>query len=174
MNRNDRIIYLGFDLMMILLTLLLLWAAESAGFLGVLLLPVLIIPSAMLTCEKRVPALILNYLFPAFLIILLPFPHFVWFGFVFTAGWYAPVRDLLSRIRSEWIGNILAILTANAGIAAGFYSLSLAGAYPLNGLDPFWMVLLILGIELEILLFDIVYQLFCNLYVNSIRRILLI
>lgn len=174
MNRNDRILYLGLDLMLILLTLLLLWAAEAAGPLGVLVLPALIIPSSMLTIEKRLPALLLGYLIPSIMILFLPFPHFAWFGFVFACGWYAPVRELLSRIRTVWIGNVLALLAVNIGVTSGFFFLSLIGINPLSDLDPFWMILLILGIELEAVLFDIVYQLFCDLYLNTLRRLILV
>ena len=174
MNRNDRILYFGLDLMLILLTLLLLWSAEAAGPLGVLFLPVLIIPSSVLTIEKRIPALLLNYLIPSIMILLLPFPHFAWFGFVFAAGWYAPVRELLSRIRTVWISNVLALLAVNIGVAAGFFFLSRIGINPFSSLDPFWIVLLILGIELEAVLFDIVYQLFCNLYLNTLRSLILV
>lgn len=173
MNKRDRILYLGLDAMMLLMSLLLLWAAESLGSLGVLLVPFMIFPSAVLTLERRIPALVLNYFLPAALILLLPFPHYAWFGFVFAAGWYAPLRELVSRIRAAWVGTILAILLSNAGIAAGFFLLSLVGSYPLSSLDPFWMTLLILGIELMIVLFDILYQLFCSLYLNTLRRFLL-
>ena len=174
MNRNDRILYIGLDCMMSLLTLLLLWVAESVGALGVLLLPLLIIPASVLTCEKRIPALIINYLLSSILILFLPFPHYSWFGFVFAAGLYAPVRELLSRIRTVWIGNLIAIVAVNAGIALGIGFLSNIGISPFVNLDPFWLVLLILGIELEIILFDIVYLLFTDFYLKTIRRNILI
>ena len=174
MNRNDRTIYVGLDCMMILLTLLLLWMSESAGPLGVLILPVLVIPASVLTCEKRILALIINYLLPSVLIFFLPFPHYSWFGFVFAAGLYAPVRELLSRVRTVWLRNVIAIIISNAGVAVGFWFLFHFGISPLVSLDPFWLVLLILGIELEIILFDIVYLLFSNFYLETLRWHLLI
>lgn len=174
MNKHIQKLNFGLDCMMVLLTLILLWSAEAIGMLGVLLLPLMVLPASVLTEENRYAALLFNTVLPAVLILFLPFPHFAWFGFVAVIGWYAPVRALLSRIRMEWFGNLLAFLLANAGIAIGFFVLFLIGVQPFSGLDPFWLVLVIIGIELEILLTEIIYQIFGNLYQTHLRRFLLV
>ena len=136
--------------MQLLLTLLLLWGAEALGGFGV------------------------SILLPAALILLLPFSHYAWFGFVTVVSWYAPVRTALLRLKSMRAQSLWALLLCNVGAGIGFAILFLLGANPLSALDPFWLALLITGIELLFLLFEVVFWLFRKLYQARLRRFLLV
>ena len=75
MNKHIQKLNFGLDCMMVLLTLILLWSAEAIGMLGVLLLPLMVLPASVLTEENRYAALLFNTVLPAVLILFLPFPH---------------------------------------------------------------------------------------------------
>lgn len=173
MNGHNHLIWFGFDSMMILMSTLLLCISETVAGFGLLLLPFLVIPSCLLCFEKRIPALLINYLLPSCIVLMLPFPHYAWLAFTAVIGWYAPIRALVSRLRNELLGNILSFLMGNVGIAIALILLSLIEVFPFSGLDPFWLVLLIIGVELDLLLLDLIYQFFSMFYPNTLKALLL-
>ena len=165
--------YTGLTLMTLLLTLLLLWGMEALGGWGVALLPLLLPPLCIPTWEKRYGALLLSVLVPAAVLLVLPFPHYAWFGFVAVLSWYAPARTALLKLRAVWARTVIALLLCNAGLAAGFIVLHFLGAHPLAGLDPFELSILFLGIELLLVALDLVFTLFRKIFPH-IRRMLFV
>ena len=158
----------------LLLCPILLWSAEALGGWGVLLLPLLVLPLGMLVWEQRYGMYVLTVLLTAALILALPFLHYAWFGFVTVLSWYAPVRSLLSRIKTPRVGSLLALLFCSLGFAAGMLLLHLIGAHPLAGLDPFWLALLFTGVLIGFALLDACYLLFHRFYTRKLRKFLMV
>lgn len=164
----------GVGCAMTLLTLLLLWACESLGGWGALLLPIVLLPLSILCAERQPVAYALAVLLPGALILLLPFMHYAWFGFAFVLSWYAPVRRMLEKTCSVVKGGLLALALCNAGLVLGLAALRLLGAHPLMDLDPLAVVLILFGAEIECLLLDVAFHLFTRLWTRRLRRALMV
>ncbi len=160
--------------MSVLCSLLLLWACEALRLKGLILMPLLILPALMLTFEKRWFALILNYFLPAGLILFLPFLHYAWLFYVSVLALYAPIRTLLQRFRSGWLGSLLMYLICNVLFGLALFGLSCFGVRPWTQLLPFTLALSVLAIEIGFLMLDVLYQLFAKLYRDRIRKYLFV
>lgn len=159
---------------MTLLTLLLLWACESLGGWGALLLPLVLLPLCVLCAERQPVAYSLAVLLPGALILLLPFVHYAWFGFAFVLSWFAPARRMLDKTCSVVKGGLLSLALCNAGLVLGLAALRLLGARLFEGLDPLAVVLILFGAEIECLLLDVAFHLFSRLWTRRLRRFLMV
>lgn len=174
MARSGRKTYIGLAVFSTLLNLILLWSAEALGGWGVLLLPLCLLPTEILCLEQRYGAYLLSIVVPASMILLLPFPHYAWFGFVTVVGWYPLIRTALFELKSTVLQSLLALLFCCIGTAVGCLGLLLIGANPVRELDPFWLTLLLTGMLIGFALLDAVCQLFRKLYLDRLRRFLLV
>lgn len=174
MNRTEtRISPVRLVPMTALLLLLLLWAAESVGWFGLLFLLPIALLAVPLAEEKLSLWLIAIDLLVAAIVLVLPVPHYVWAAFVCVLAPYVPVRHALRVLKRSYHATLLAV-----GIVTVFSAAILAGLWFWN-VRPYaaWtlpqMVFGILGFLLFLFLLDAAYQLYLKFYRNRLRRFLL-
>ena len=148
-----------------LLTLLLLCAAELAGWLALLFfLPIAICMLPLF--EERLYGI-------AAIVLLLPVPHYAWLAFVCVLAPYMPVRHTMRNMKDPRRAVFLSIGVTLLWTALVIGVLYLFGVKVLSLLPLPVTLFAALGVLFFLFLLDIFYQLFLKAYRNRIRRFLL-
>ena len=155
------------------LTLLLLWAAESVGFYALLFLFPLALLGVPLAEEHLSGWLIAIDLFAAAIVLFLPVPHYVWLAFVCVLAPFVPVRRAFCRLKHAWLASLLCVGVIAAFCALVLVLLAQIGVRPLAALSPIQTVFFALGGLFFLFLLDAAYHLFLKFYRNRLRRFLL-
>ena len=149
-----------------LLTLLLLCAAELAGWLALLFFLPIAICMLPLFEERLYGIAILCDVVIAAIVLLLPVPHYAWLAFVCVLAPYMPVRHALRNSKDPRRASLLSI-----GVTL-LWTVLVLGVLYLLGVNPLTLFAL-LGVLFFLFLLDVFYQLFLKTYRTRIRRFLL-
>lgn len=155
------------------LSLALLWAAESTGWFALLfLLPIALI-NLPLAAERLWAWLILILLVTAAVVLLLPVPHYVWLAYVCVLAPFVPVRHALRNLKNPRNAMLLSVGIETAWTAI---VLILLWQFDFVSIDAFdWIVYVLVGFAFFLFLFllDAAYQLTLKWYQVRLRRFLL-
>ena len=155
------------------LSLALLWAAESTGWFALLfLLPIALI-NLPLAAERLWGWLILILLVTAAVVLLLPVPHYVWLAYVCVLAPFVPVRHALRNLKNPRIATLLSVGIETVWTAI---ALILLWQFDFVSIDAFdWIVYVLVGFAFFLFLFllDAAYQLTLKWYQARLRRFLL-
>ncbi len=156
-----------------LLTLLLLCAAELAGWLALLFFLPIAICMLPLFEERLYGIAILCDVVIAAIVLLLPVPHYAWLAFVCVLAPYMPVRHTMRNMKDPRRAVFLSIGVTLLWTALVIGVLYLFGVKVLSLLPLPVALFAALGVLFFLFLLDIFYQLFLKAYRNRIRRFLL-
>ncbi len=156
-----------------LLSLLLLYAAETTGFFALLFFLPLALCMLPL-CEERLWGYaIVCDVFIAAAVLFLPVPHYAWLAFVCVLAPYVPLRHALRNTKDPRLAALLPIGIVALWTALVFVVLHILGVRLITLFPPLVTALIALGALFFLFLLDVAYQLFLKAYRNRIRRFLL-
>lgn len=155
------------------LLLLLLWAAESAGWFALLFLLPIALVTLPLAEERLYGWLVVLLLLVAAIVLALPVSHVVWTAYVCVLAPFVPVRHALRNLKQPRSATLLTAVVVTVWTGCVLFGLYLIGVFP-----PVWLTL-IRGIFLSLAFFaflfllDAAYQLYLIFYRSRLRRFLL-
>ena len=156
-----------------LLSLLLLWAAESTGWFALLFLLPIALCLLPLAAERLWGWLVLIVLVTAAVVLVLPVKHYVWLAYACVLAPYVPIRYALRNLKNPRGATLLAVGIVTVWTAA---VLALLLVFRLVSADmQQWLLYVLLGFGYFLFLFllDAAYQLMLRWYQNRLRRFLL-
>ena len=156
-----------------LLSLLLLWAAESTGWFALLFALPIALVLLPLAEEKLWGWLVLIMVLTAAVVLILPVPHYAWLAYVCVLAPYVPVRHALRNLKSPRAATLLAvgIVTVwTAGVLTLFTVFHWIVPDVSHWLSCLWIGL---GYFLFVFLLDVFYHLTLRWYRSRLRRFLL-
>ena len=159
--------------MVAVLSLLLVWAAESTGWFALLFLLPIALCVLPLAEEKLWGWLIAIELMTAAIVLILPVAHLVWVFYICVLAPYVPVRHALRQMKQPRHATLLTVGIVSvwtAGILAALYAI---GVFPPAWLNTIRSVFMGLGFLLFLFLLDAAYQLYLKFYRARLRRFLL-
>lgn len=159
--------------MVAVLSLLLVWAAESTGWFALLFLLPIALCVLPLAEEKLWGWLILIEILTAAFVLILPVPHLVWVLYVCALAPYVPVRHALSRMKQPRNATLLTVGIIAVWTAGVLAALHFVGVFPPAFLNIMRSVFIILGFLMFLFLLDVAYHLYLKFYRKRLRRFLL-
>ena len=156
-----------------LLSLLLLWAAESTGWFALLFCLPIALVLLPLVAERLWGWTVLILVVTAAVVLALPVPHFFWLAYVCILAPYVPIRHALRRMKNPRVATLLAVGIVTVWTAA---VMTPAILFQCIGVDQIpWIVDVLIGFAAFFFLFflDAMYQLTLRFYESRLRRFLL-
>ena len=156
-----------------LLTLLLLCAAEAAGWFALLFFLPIALCMLPLFEERLYGIAILCDVLIAAIVLLLPVPHYAWLAFVCVLAPYVPVRHAMRNTKDPRRASLLSIGVTLLWTALVITALALLGVKVFSLLPLPQTLFAALVVLFFLFVLDIFYQLILKAYRNRIRRFLL-
>lgn len=156
-----------------LLSLLLLWAAESTGLFALLFLLPIALVLLPLAAERMWGWLLLIIVLTAGVVLVLPVPHYVWLAYIGMLAPYVPLRHALRHLKLSRTATLLSVGIVSLWMFVVSALLILFGWIAVDWLTGFYAILIGFACVVFLFITDACYQLYLKFYETHLKRFLL-